>query len=469
MTSRTNLRCPLCGGGLTARAQALSCRCGMRYPLLEGVPVLVDQTLVETMPQPWPNDVLQELLRALELKDTQKPLLEAIFSKRVRFPTKWMQAEADQFMHRVAPSHPALAAALAVEQPQALLAGPTAPINSNPALKLSCLVAPRSLHPSQQLRFNLRLYNCSCSVLSSSSTQPLNLAYRWHRPGVSPIEGLRTPLLIDLPPGASQSLPVLVQAPETPGHYVLELLPVHETVAWLEDSALRFPVEVQSGCGPNQPDWPETHHQRDYHHDHLEGLRLLQQWCQRHVHRQQPVLVELGGNAHPLIAQLHHPGSQRFCVDIDPYGVAVGHHLIQPRNAGVQFVVADGLQLPFGRRSLDLVALFASFHHFPDPIALLRHLRSLLRPSGLVCLLCEPVGHVERSTLDPTFRHELEKGVNEQSFALWEYAWMAKQAGYRVVEAQVDLGSLKLALQPLPRLQRLALRLRPQPCHPPLS
>jgi len=45
------------------------------------------------------------------------------------------------------------------------------------------------------------------------------------------------------------------------------------------------------------------------------------------------------------------------------------------------------------------------------------------------------------------FEEELLKGVNEQSFELWEYQQMFEQAGLEVVECQVDLGSLKVALR----------------------
>lgn len=91
--------------------------------------------------------------------------------------------------------------------------------------------------------------------------------------------------------------------------------------------------------------------------------------------------------------------------------------------------------------------MFATFHHFPDPVGLLKSLSKYISESGLICLMCEPLGHVHRATMPKEFEEELLKGVNEQSFELWEYQQMFEQAGLEVVECQVDLGSLKVALR----------------------
>jgi hypothetical protein len=69
------------------------------------------------------------------------------------------------------------------------------------------------------------------------------LAYRWRRGGAELADGLalRTSLPVDIPPGATEVVPVHVVAPSTPGRYELEVDLVHEGVRRFERPAV---VEV---------------------------------------------------------------------------------------------------------------------------------------------------------------------------------------------------------------------------------
>ena len=83
--------------------------------------------------------------------------------------------------------------------------------------------------------------------------------------------------------------------------------------------------------------------------------------------------------------------------------------------SNVETVIADCHALPFADASLDAVVMFATLHHFPDPVRLLRHLRTKLAPGGLICVLCEPVSHVAREDLPDDYRKELLDGICEQA------------------------------------------------------
>lgn len=156
-----------------------------------------------------------------------------------------------------------------------------------------------------------------------------------------------------------------------------------------------------------------------------------------------PKVLELGGNFHPMAQYLY---GERYNVDIDAFGLMTLN--IREKNKGsaaVRNIVANGMQLPFEPKSLDAIIMFATFHHFPDPIALLVHLRSKLKDDGIICLMCEPIGHVFHDTGANEFIDELNRGVYEQSFMPWEYRDMLSEAGFSIVRTALDSGSLKLA------------------------
>ena len=223
----------------------------------------------------------------------------------------------------------------------------------------------------------------------------------------------------------------------------IALLPVHESVRWIEEAAVYVEISVANDVtSPFDVQWPCDKTQRDYYQDHRAGIDLLGSWMASTLQSSQPTILELGGNASPLIGEL--PGT-KFNVDIDIFGLIFGS--LRQSHPSVQSVAADGTKLPFPDGYFDVIVTFATFHHFPDPIGLLKHLRTKLYPGGLICLLCEPVGQVYRDGAPREFIAELKRGVYEQSFALWEYEEMFRRADLEIVDVRVDTGSLKVALR----------------------
>jgi ubiquinone/menaquinone biosynthesis C-methylase UbiE len=324
-----------------------------------------------------------------------------------------------------------------------------APENMSPSIELSSCFSISRLRPGQILGINLRVCNSGRFTLSSDGPNPIMLSYHWIDSAGATQEGLRTPLLDDLQPGRTVSIPVVIQAPPTKGMFKLRIRAIHENVEWLDHSTVEFEIDVAEGPSTvDEPAWDKTADEYDYMQDHRKALELLNEWRDRLFERPVSSVVEIGGNANPMIEEFS--AASRVNVDVDPFGMMVGSLLRLGSHSPVQFVVADAMQLPFQRGSIDVLVMFATFHHFPEPIELLARCAEYVAQDGLICLMCEPVGHVHRDTIYEEYLREIRKGVNEQSFALWEYRQIFDHAGLTVAAARIDSGSAKFALRRAP-------------------
>lgn len=454
-----DLICPAHGGPLRENDGALQSDRGEVYPVVGGVAVIVQGVRVEPQSEQLAPAVIDQLLDALVLPAQRRPAIEQVFSHKFSFVEDWIQTEADQFLNRVAASHEGLRRALHLEQDAAEALGPA---NVDPSPALSSIFTVSKVRPGTSFSVNLRLENTGSSTLSSNGPTPIMLSYHWvrvdqagawralTRPRRATIEGHRTPLLDDLLPGRAISVPIFVAAPTEAGSYELRIRALQEGVTWFEQTSVVYEVEVGNGpATTDDPAWTRTEKQFDYMGDHFEAVRLLTEWSQTLFDRPVYRVVELGGNANPMID--HFDAPQKYNVDIDPFGMIIGNLVREGGDSSVKFIVADGMALPMPPRSVDMLVMFATYHHFPDPIGLLSRLSDFVTDDGLLCLMCEPIGHVHRDTLPEEYLGEIRKGVNEQSFALWEYQQMFDASKLDVVAAQIDVGSAKFALRPRKR------------------
>lgn len=426
--------------------------CGFSFGKLGRVPVLARGSKVAERRRP--DDAFVDDIAAIISPNPSiglKTELTAVFSRSVQFGNLDLQVEADQFINRlvnsgcrVSPIDGASGASVeASDDDQGL------PVNTDLSLQITETIAPAGVSAGSWFSVQVRIRNRGLSAAVSSGETPALLAYfcRSLDDADAPETiGGRTALLIDLDPGMQITMPVLLQAPEEPGRYSFKIAALQEHVRWFLDEAVTFETEVIAEGDPLDTDWPRGTTLRDYAADHISAMDLLARWLDRYEPMPEPVSLELGGNANPSIARL--PGV-KFNVDVDAFGLAFGEIRQRAENrSGVTFIAADGTDLPFPDHSFDCVAMFATFHHFPDPIGLLRHLRTKLRQGGLLCLMCEPIGHVFRDHAAPEYVAELRRGVNEQSFQPWEYRDMLMGAGFDIIEALIDIGSIKIAARP---------------------
>jgi SAM-dependent methyltransferase/uncharacterized protein YbaR (Trm112 family) len=421
--------------------------CGQEYPVLGGVPVMFDDVSVKHA-NAIDNITACQLLAAFDLPADPVSLLRirSMMRKQVRFGGSLIQVESQQFLHRVRSSGYEVGS-----EPERDNRIPLArDLASLPAYRWAKSYMPRRMKAGHTILANMRIENCGPVPLHCSGEGRVTFAVRWqHRDGsVAEAPDERTPLPIDLQPGKALTVAVRIVPPSRPGSYRLSLTLVQEQIRWLDAGTHTMVVSVLSELPELVPaGWvllPDA--PASYDADHDKGCAMLSDWLQRHAPAR-PRVLEIGGNAVPMLSRLGtNFGSDLINVDVDLLGLQVGRMLARERGTPVHHVCADAFDLPFASGYFDTIFIFASLHHFADPAALLASLRLKLRPGGFIGLFCEPVGHVWPGAVTPAFLEELERGINEQSFSLQEYALMFRQAELTPAEVLVDLNSLKARL-----------------------
>jgi SAM-dependent methyltransferase len=439
-TLRDLLVCPISGLPLIWSEETLVDRAGtQRYPIVHGVPIIVDGVKVRRRECEPSNDFVNDMVNALGAHTIEPGELKSVFRHEFEFPSLGLQIEADQFIDRVR-------ALGAISNPF-----PMSPSNSskssleNARLSLTSQFRLSTVKPLTTFSINASLRNSGPYTLDPDTHPEFRIGAVWtDLESNRRVESDRTHLLVPIKPGGNLTMPLSATSPGEAGKYRLQFSALIEGERWLSEGGLTLDIEVSPDAKSHeQTEWPHTGVLRTYNDDHREGITVLNGWIRKHIPTQNSI-VEVGGNSSPMTRGM---SSTVVNVDIDPFGMIIGNIRDTKSSTGVTYLVSDAMNLPFADRSIDVFAMFATFHHFPDPVGLLRHLSKKLTHGGLIALLCEPIGHVWRSAIPDVYRDELLKGVNEQSFALWEYAQMFDAAGLYVVEAQVDLGSLKVALK----------------------
>lgn len=96
--------------------------------------------------------------------------------------------------------------------------------------------------------------------------------------------------------------------------------------------------------------------------------------------------LELGCDDGMVAAGLAKLGKNAHALDIHAKGFDC-----RAQAAGVKFIEADAAAIPLPDESMDLVYSFAAFEHFPEPEAVLREARRVLRKGGYLYLSYGPL------------------------------------------------------------------------------
>ena len=104
-------------------------------------------------------------------------------------------------------------------------------------ISIRCAEPVADMIVNAQCTLKVAIQNSSDQLLSSSISNPFNLSYHWFDAdhNVVIFDGLRTPLIIPcLPYSEGQGYEVVVKAPESAGHYRLDIALVQEGIKWFE-------------------------------------------------------------------------------------------------------------------------------------------------------------------------------------------------------------------------------------------
>ena len=453
-----DFRCPSCKGRLVKSLpdEIMTCRkCGETFHTCFSVPILVSNTAVVNGRELPSSDFARQV--AAVRSATSPATLDALrraFALEFNFSHPVMQSESGQFLDRLRSS----GGTIDEPYPTAKSDAPSQPyVNVIDKINLQAepLCPPLPIVTGTLSAFNLRMFNAGEATLSSKADTQYRLACK-----ISPIdgdiadEGERTNLLIDLPPGRGITQPVRFRTPNVPGRYRLGVYALIEDIVWLDEiCALEIDV-VDEADLQEEFAWNLTDISRDYGADHSYALDLTRDWMGPPGWRKRRVL-EIGGNMDPMVNEL---GIKAYNLDVDPYGLMAGSIFAGPDHP-VTNIVGDGMNLPFPDGFFDAIMMFATFHHFPDPVALLRHLKTKLAANGQIFLMCEPIGHAFAESGYDGYVRELEHGAYEQAFMPWEYEAMIRDAGLVVAHNVMDVGSAKIALRHPPD-NRLSARVK---------
>lgn len=442
------LCCPQCYGPLRVASAGYACQaCDATYPVRHGVPILIPGLAVEPSNFSLPDDLATRICAAEKIPDqpANRRALHEIFSWNYRLADVWLTAENNYYLKRVG---------LAADgyRPKARHGGEKA-VNRDVRYEIPFHRVPEVLPAGETRSWNVRLVNTGSGVLSPHGSRPVFLGYRWWDAGgrLARSEEVRTTLPVDMAPGRGVTIPLWIATPRRPGRYVLEVLLGQDGPIWHEAGACRIDVEVSAAWQSAVPaDWltlhrlPETY---DYGIDHEVGRVFLKEEMARLRAPVQRVL-EVGGCCNPMTWDLP---AEVVSTDIDVQTLQVGALHYRESRPNIKFIAADALRQPFADGVFDCAVLFATLHHLLDPVGCLREMRRVVRPNGIIAILCEPIGSYRAETLSAEFRGDLEDGINEQIFTDEEYARMFDAAGLVATRATIDGGSFKAVLSGVPR------------------
>lgn len=441
-------RCVWCGrADLVETAGAVECTaCQRRYPVLGGVPLLAKDFTVEPSGYQLTNDLADKICGQLGIvsDDAARLRLKEILGRQYRIGGFAQTAENNYFLNRVIVNEADKRRPTRSQYADRV-------VNENIVYTIDLHYVPPRLQAGEVVSYNVRFTNRGESVISSVGKSPVFLCYLWR--GIAnrsePTESLRMKLPIDLLPGRSLTVPLQIRVPTEPGQYNLELCLIHENVSWLHVGGVETPVSVVAKALPKPWDnWLKTGiFHGGYDADHRAGGAMLA----AAVGTNPPAgtrILEIGGCCSPMTTGLP---AEITSLDIDMQTLQVGRMASDRRGQRLTYVCADANELPFQSGSFDWVVMFSTLHHFADPSQVLKDLTRVLKPTGQIATLCEPLGHYYQGEIEQTFLDELEQGINEQTFTLEEYHTIFRWAGLVPTDVVIDVGSVKAILRPAPK------------------
>lgn len=292
---------------------------------------------------------------------------------------------------------------------------------------------------------SVRVRNAGQEPLAASGNGAVRIDTRWaFADGREiPQSGTSNELPADIEPGREITLILRVRAPAECGRFKL----VIEASSGGRKAAIAT-LPVQSiAC--ELPVLPHDYFPGllEYGPDHHESALHLLDFMEKRYRGRKLTTLEIGGGVAPTGHSVAAHGNQVVSTDISHAQSILGalyfKHRMPQLSESLAFVSCDGIDLPFADDAFDGVMLFAAFHHFAEPEALLEEAKRVTGDDGFIYLGCE---NCVPNPADAQYREELRRGINEQMWTLEETTALVRRAGLRVARARVDFHSLKVAL-----------------------
>ena len=237
--------------------------------------------------------------------------------------------------------------------------------------------------------------------------------------------------------GREITISMSMQTPKERGAYTLTIFPVGANTS----NSIIVNVEIVDEV----KGIPVNRGYGDYGKDHMAAIEFFEAIL--HDRNSQMILeVASGVNPHllPLAASDHTVIAGDVCSNQMQLGSIFTHyHHTETVKENLGFASFDAFNPPFQPQQFDGVAMFAALHHFPDPVAFLARLSTLVKPSGFIAVLCEPC---DPAAAGEAYIRDLSAGINEQVFSVEEYRQIFALAGLREHSLRNDDGSFKAIL-----------------------
>lgn len=431
--------------------------CSKVWPIHNGVSLFLPGLKVPQSGLSLPEEAWKKVCESAGLAPDGSNIqtLQSIFARNYQLPEFHLCAENNYFFQRVPELAQFLPAATkdpatpANETGSALNGSKSHRQSARPQhrIQLERHYLPPSLPTGQAHFWNVRIVNGGETVFASQGESPVWLGYRWVDAGGSPVamECRPTGFPVPLGPARALTLPMLLDSPPGSGLYLLEIGLVDSNGVFSPSDGAPIMIQCVADLPLELPShWKTLKKPKstyNYIEDHQLGVEFLKAELKG---KQVPRLLEVGGCCSPMTQEID---GEMYVTDIDAQTLQVGRLRFANRE-NMKFLASDAARLPFGSGAFDGVVLFATMHHFADPVACLKEFRRVIKPDGFIMMGTEPVGAYLPETMGEQLFKELESGINEQVFTAMEYQRIFLSAGLFATRVEIDRGALRAILKP---------------------
>jgi ubiquinone/menaquinone biosynthesis C-methylase UbiE/uncharacterized protein YbaR (Trm112 family) len=417
------LKCPTCNGKITYDNDRLECAfCSFVYPCTNNVPFIFKKDEYINF-----ANILAE---QLGIKNTDAVVNALSSSLEYIHLDQSIAVESSNILDR----YPAL-----VNYYNKSANGSLA----NELFFCECEYFNNLFNPGQSSYRTFRIYNNSNEELESTGLNPYYISYKITSNDGIVTYGPRSKFPINLLPGKSLSVPLLIEAPINHGEYTIVVLVVKEYVKWYNESPIYTGVfKVGSYRLDNPPEVIPHLGYFDFDSDlkacksiYFSAIEILR-YSQGSKNLN---ICEVACGSDPQTLRHYMQGTKVVATDISYTQTQLASLSIrdqsQINSTNYSFIASQVLELPFFDNSFDCIVISAALHHFTDITMVLRYLSRILKDTGLLVIMREPC---KVCPYDEKYIEELKNGFNEQQFEIEEYYTMFERSGYEVLKHRID-------------------------------